>query len=85
MNPEEAKSQKAMVYTNQFQLNIGKNCPTLFQYPIRINEEQVNSDQMDIHKYTLDEITKVVDCVSKKIELLVGKFIHSGFNIWTTQ
>lgn len=38
-----------------------------------------------MHQYTIDEITKVVDRESKRIEMLVGKFIHSGFNIWTTQ
>jgi len=27
----------------------------------------------------------VVDKVDKKIELLIGKYIYSGYNIWTTQ
>ena len=38
-----------------------------------------------MHKYTVDEITRVVDYAQKKIEMLVGKYIHSGYNIWTTQ
>jgi hypothetical protein len=74
-----------MVYTNQFQLNIGKNCPVLFQYPISIEEELEECDKENVHKYTVDEYTKVVDRETKRIELLVGKFIHSGLNIWTTQ
>jgi hypothetical protein len=28
---------------------------------------------------------KIVDRMSKKLEVCLGKFIHSGFNIWTTQ
>ena len=31
------------------------------------------------------ELAKVVDSNTKKIELLIGKFIYSGYNIWTTQ
>lgn len=31
------------------------------------------------------ELAKVVDANTKKIELLIGKFIYSGYNIWTTQ
>ena len=76
-----------MVHTNQFKLKIGKNCPVLYQYPISIKDEEdddANSDSIDVHKYTMDEMTKVVDREQKKIECLVGKFIHSGFNIWTT-
>ena len=43
------------------------------------------ADQDNVHKFSVDEITRVVDYCQKKIELLVGKFIHSGLNIWTTQ
>lgn len=50
-----------MVHTNQFKLSIGKNCPILFQYPVRIFEEDEQANQIDVHKYTVDEITKVVD------------------------
>jgi len=28
---------------------------------------------------------KVVDRVKKKIEMLIGKFLTSGFNLWTEQ
>jgi len=31
------------------------------------------------------ELEKVVNSNTKKIELLIGKFIFSGYNIWTTQ
>jgi hypothetical protein len=31
------------------------------------------------------ELAKVVDANNKKIELLIGKYIYSGYNIWTTQ
>lgn len=31
------------------------------------------------------ELAKVVDANAKKIELLIGKYIYSGYNIWTTQ
>lgn len=75
-----------MVQTNQFKIKIGENCPVLFQYPLSILEEEANSaNSVDVHTYTMDEVTKVVDREKKNIELLVGKFIHSGFNIWTTQ
>ena len=84
-NPEEAKSQKVQVHTNQFKLKIGEKCPILFQYPVRIHEEDEMADQDNVHKFSVDEITRVVDYCQKKIELLVGKFIHSGLNIWTTQ
>ena len=67
------------VYTNQFKLKIGDKCPVLFQYPIKIFEEDANAASKDnVHKYTNDEITRVVDYAQKKIEMLVGKFIHSG-------
>lgn len=84
-NPEEAQSQKLQVYTNQFKLRIGDKCPVLFQYPLRIQEEIEMSGNDNAHTYTIDEITKAVDYCKTKIELLVGKFIHSGQNIWTTQ
>ena len=56
----------------------------LFQYPIRIYEEGDNANHDNVHKYSVDEMTKVVDYCGKKIEMLVGKYFHSGFNIWTT-
>lgn len=31
------------------------------------------------------ELAKIVDRETKKLELMLGKFIYSGFNIWTTQ
>ena len=52
---------------------------------MRIFEEDEQANQIDVHKYTVDEITKVVDFSQKKIEMCMGKFIHSGFNIWTQQ
>jgi hypothetical protein len=36
------------------------------------------------YKFTPLEVSKVVDRETKRIELLIGKFIYSGFNIWTT-
>ena len=43
------------------------------------------ANEDNVHKYTIDEITRVVDYCQRNIEQLVGKFIHSGYNIWTTQ
>jgi len=45
------------------------------------------SDFQDATAYecTPFEIGKVVDREKKRIELMIGKFIYSGFNLWTTQ
>lgn len=55
------------VYTNQFKLSIGKNCPIFFQYPIKILEEDASADLDGVHKYTMDEMTKVVDRETKRM------------------
>jgi hypothetical protein len=31
------------------------------------------------------ELAKIIDRETRKIETLIGKFIYSGYNIWTTQ
>ena len=64
-------------------MRIGKNAPQMFQYPLRIRDdiEDPNSE----YKCTQYEMEKVVDRERKRIEMLVGKYIHSGFNLWTEQ
>lgn len=85
-NPKEAKLQSVEVHTNQYMMKIGKNAPQIYQYPIRIDEESKECDQDGFHKYTMFEISKVVENESKRIEMMIGKFLYSeGFNIWTTQ
>jgi hypothetical protein len=37
------------------------------------------------YKFTPLEVGKVVDRERNRIEMLVGKHIYSGFNIWTMQ
>ena len=37
------------------------------------------------YKFTPLEVSKVVEKEKSRIELLLGKFIYSGFNLWTTQ
>jgi hypothetical protein len=80
-NPEEAKSQKVVLVTNQFKMTLGKNAPQIFQYAIGIIEEA----ECDAPQLTPFELGKIVDRETRKIETLIGKFIYSGYNIWTTQ
>jgi len=37
------------------------------------------------YKFTPLEVQKVVEKEKSRIELLAGKFIYSGFNLWVTQ
>ena len=83
---KEAQLQQVEVHTNQYMMRIGKNAPQIYQYPIRIDEESKESDQEGFHKYTMFEVAKVVESETKRIEMMIGKFLYSeGFNIWTTQ
>lgn len=85
VNPEEAKVQKQQFVTNQFKMTIGKNAPQIFQYPISIVEiGEEEADSQNAPPITPFELAKVVDMNNRKIELLIGKYIYSGFNIWTT-
>ena len=87
-NPEDAKAQKCRFFTNQFKMQIGKNAPQIHQYPISIFNGEVSSADVEdssAYQYSPFEIGKVVDRETKRIELMIGKFIYSGFNIWTTQ
>ena len=66
-------------------MSIGKNAPQIFQYPISIEECDDSTNHGSAPPVTPFELAKVVDSNTKKIELLIGKFIYSGYNIWTTQ
>jgi hypothetical protein len=62
-------------------MRIGQNAPEIFQYPVKIE----NADGQDeTFKFTPFEVGKIVDRLSKKLEMVIGKYIHSGFNIWVT-
>jgi hypothetical protein len=63
-------------------MKIGTNCPQIYQYPISVETPDQKDETM---KYTPFEIGKIVDRQSKKLEVVLGKYMHSGFNIWTTQ
>lgn len=80
-NPEEAKSQKVVFVTNQFSLKMGKNAPQIYQYAIGLIEDA----ECNAPPPTPFELGKIMDRETKKIETLVGKFLYSGYNIWTTQ
>ena len=84
VNPEEAKVQKQQFVTNQFKMTIGKNAPQIFQYPISIVEIGGEEGCDNAPPITPFELAKVVDMNNRKIELLIGKYIYSGYNIWTT-
>ena len=87
VNPEEAKVQKLSFVTNQFSMKMGQNAPQIFQYPINLfsGEAPDVEEENSFYKFTPLELSKVVEREKSRIELLVGKFIYSGFNIWTTQ
>ena len=86
INPEDAKVQKVQFYTNQFKMKIGQNAPQIYQYPLNLFQGEDPTEEEDgSYKFTPLEVGKVVDREKQRIELLIGKFIYSGFNIWTTQ
>lgn len=66
-------------------MKIGTNAPQMYQYPLRIKENEDDDVNLTMKKYSLHEMEKVVDREKKKIEMLIGKFLHSGFNLWTEQ
>lgn len=69
-------------------MKIGANAPQIHQYPISIFNGSVDAQTVQntsAYEYNSFEIGKVIDRETKRIELMIGKFIHSGFNIWTTQ
>jgi hypothetical protein len=79
-NPEEAKAQKVIFQTNQFKMVLGKNAPQIYQYAISLIEDP----ECDAPPPTPFELAKIIDRETRKIETLIGKFLYSGFNIWTT-
>jgi hypothetical protein len=54
----------------------------MYQYPINIEDDPEFPSSLKINAF---EMEKIVNKNDKRIELLVGKFFQSGFNIWTTQ
>ena len=64
-------------------MTIGSNAPQMYQYPLRIKEHPDDDETKTMQNYSLFEMEKCVDRERKKIEMLIGKFLHSGFNLWT--
>lgn len=62
-------------------MTLGKNAPQIYQYAIGLIEEA----ECDAPPPTPFELGKIVDRETRKIETLIGKFIYSGYNMWTTQ
>jgi hypothetical protein len=86
VNPEDAKVQKQKFYTNQFKMKIGTNAPQVYQYPMNLfpgEPEDIVDDGNS--SYQPQDVGKVVDREKSRIELLCGKFVYSGFNLWTLQ
>lgn len=60
-------------------MTIGDNAPQIFQYSVSI-------EGWDTKKTCMPrDMEKVISRENQKIELIFGKFISSGFNIWTTK
>jgi hypothetical protein len=57
----------------------------MYQYPLRLKESPDDDATLTMQRYSLHEMEKIVDREKKRIELLVGKFLTSGFNLWTEQ
>jgi hypothetical protein len=69
-------------------MKIGNNAPQIYQYPLNLFQGLDAEEQEDMasnYQFTPLEVGKVVERERQRIELLIGKFIYSGFNIWTTQ
>lgn len=66
-------------------MKIGTNAPQMYQYPLRIRENEEDDGTLTMENYNLFEMEKIVDREKKKIEMLIGKFLTSGFNLWTEQ
>ena len=60
---------------------LGKNAPQIYQYALALIEDA----ECDAPPPTPFELGKIVDRETRKIETLIGKFLYSGYNIWTTQ
>jgi len=68
-------------------MTIGKNAPQIYQYPLILfqGEEPDDINNVSTYAFTPLEVEKVVRREEARIEMLIGKYIFSGFNIWTTQ
>lgn len=70
-------------------MKIGNNAPQIYQYPLNLFQgeepDDVNDNDLSTYKFTPLEVEKVVEREKARIEMLIGKYIYSGFNIWTTQ
>lgn len=85
-NEAEAKVQRVSVVTNQFKMAIGGNAPQMYQYPLRLAQDAHKDDSPgDGPQCSLFEMQKIVEQEKRKIEMLIGKFLTSGFNLWTEQ
>ena len=63
-------------------MTIGKNAPTMFQYPMSIES---TDEQDETLKYSTMELEKIVGRLHRKLEVVLGKYFHSGRNVWTPQ
>ena len=43
------------------------------------------TQQRDENQFSVFEMGKIMDREQRRIEMMIGKFIYSGYNIWTTQ
>lgn len=66
-------------------MKIGKKAPQIYQYPINLDGKEGDHKAAGDYIYSVLDVGKVVDRNTAKLELLIGKFIYSGYNIWTTQ
>ena len=75
-------------------MTVGSNAPQMYQYPLRLEGPMDNGsgdryfkDGVEIQNCeipcTIFEMKKIVEAEWRKIEMLVGKFLFSGFNVWT--
>ena len=62
-------------------MKIGKQCPMMYQYPLRIE----NNDQVDeTLKYTTFELEKITARLKRKLEVVLGTYMQHGQCVWTT-
>lgn len=69
-------------------MKIGLNAPQIYQYPLLLfhgEPKEFTEDDNSLYKFTPLEVGKVMEKEKANIELLLGKFIYSGFSLWTFQ
>jgi len=65
-------------------MTIGGNAPQMYQYPLRLSHDDLEDDSPNNGpNCTLYEMQKIIEKEKRKVEMLIGKFLTSGFNLWT--